>query len=98
MSYHNGMASTDQLLAEVLALPEVDRERIAGKIIDSLTDEVCQEDPDVESAWREEIVKRVESIANGTAEYADEEDVERETAEALRAYELRQNSAQVSGE
>jgi putative addiction module component (TIGR02574 family) len=49
---------------QALALPEPARAALAGKLLDSLDDEVA---PGYEQAWATEIARRVEEIDSGKA-------------------------------
>ena len=51
-----------QLLAEAMRLPESERGDLAARLLESLDPTV---DTDVESAWGEEIEKRVKEIREG---------------------------------
>ena len=54
-------AAVEELEAEVLGLPAVQRARLVEKLIASLDVE-----PDVENAWAEEIERRLAEIECGT--------------------------------
>jgi len=52
----------DRLLKDALRLPPEARGVLAGRLIDSLDNEV---DPDAEAAWNAEIARRDEEIRSG---------------------------------
>jgi len=52
-------AQSHQLLSEALRLPEKDRAELASMIIASLDEPA---DPDAESAWAEEIARRIQEF------------------------------------
>lgn len=54
----------DRIIEEALTLPEPKRADLAGKLLDSLHEEV---DPDYEAAWSAEIARRIEEIDSGKA-------------------------------
>ena len=54
----------DELLKKALTLSEQDRAALAGSLIDSL-DEV--DEASVQSAWNEEISRRIEDLDSGKA-------------------------------
>jgi putative addiction module component (TIGR02574 family) len=53
---------TAQLLQDVLRLPESERSELAAKIIDSLDPTT---DTELDSAWGEEIRRRIEELDSG---------------------------------
>lgn len=55
------------LLAEVLQLPPEDRAAIAGELIRSLEDEPEEDQAAVDTAWAEEIARRVQELDSGRA-------------------------------
>jgi putative addiction module component (TIGR02574 family) len=65
-----------KILEEALALPEEDRLYLAEALQESVAPVESQEE--IDAAWREEIVRRVKSIENGTAVLLDGDEVMRE--------------------
>lgn len=55
------MSVSDDLLNQVLALPEQDRAAIAQRLLESLE----PEDLDAEEAWAEEILARSDAVHSG---------------------------------
>lgn len=55
-------SSARKVLEEALALPEEDRRRVAEALLDSVPREPEQE---VESAWRDEVVRRIAEVERG---------------------------------
>ena len=53
-----------KLLELALALPDEQREELGQKLIDSIEDDGLPDDP----VWRAELNRRLQSVANGTAE------------------------------
>lgn len=70
-----------KILEEALALPEEDRVYLVEALQESIEHVESQEE--VDAAWREEIVRRVRSIKDGTAVLHKLEDVERELSQIL---------------
>jgi putative addiction module component (TIGR02574 family) len=58
------MDALDQLRAAALALPDGDRATLAAELIDSLDPGL---DVDYESAWSEEIARRIAALDSGQA-------------------------------
>lgn len=56
------MRDTEQLLAEVLDLPERDRADVAARILESLED---SHDGDVDEAWARELERRSAAVDSG---------------------------------
>jgi putative addiction module component (TIGR02574 family) len=56
------MRDTEQLLAEVLDLPESDRAEVAARILESLED---NRDDDVDEAWARELERRSAAVDSG---------------------------------
>jgi len=54
-------STTQRLLDEALRLPPAEREILAGKLFDSLADEI----PDAEAAWSVEIERRISELDSG---------------------------------
>lgn len=55
-------SSARKVLEEALALPEEDRRRVAEALLDSTPRESEQE---IESAWRDEVMHRIEEVRRG---------------------------------
>jgi putative addiction module component (TIGR02574 family) len=66
-----------------LLLPECEREQVAQRLLDSLKGS----DPEIERAWRHEVVRRMESVERGEAETIPHEQVMRELDEELRRWD-----------
>lgn len=64
---YNGAMTQDavRLLEGALQLPDRDRAELAASLIDSLDEQV---DEDVETAWKEEIERRVKELDDGTVQ------------------------------
>jgi putative addiction module component (TIGR02574 family) len=76
-----------KLLEQLLGLPESERLQIAEQLWDSLSDEKKQEITDEttdDPAFQAELQRRLDSVANGTAELIDGEQVFREARERLQ--------------
>jgi putative addiction module component (TIGR02574 family) len=54
-----------ELLQKALALPENERAELAGNLISSLDATV---DPDVDAAWQQEVVRRLDEVQSGKVE------------------------------
>lgn len=63
----------EELLQQVLELPEADRTAIAAKLIESLDAEA---DEGVEAAWADEIRRRIAAIDSGQERLLDWDEVE----------------------
>ena len=63
------MAVSPELRAQLLALPAEDRQALAEELYESLHEKPV--DPEWESAWTDEIAKRMKEIEDGTAELID---------------------------
>ncbi len=72
--------SAEQLLDEVLRLPEQERAEIAARLIESLEREV---DADVDAAWAAEIERRCAALDAGQAVTSDWNDVRRRIEEEI---------------
>jgi putative addiction module component (TIGR02574 family) len=66
--------NAEQLLDEVLRLPEPERAEIAARLIESLEQDV---DADVDAAWAAEIERRCAALDAGQAVTSDWNDVRR---------------------
>ncbi len=62
-----------KLLEQALALPEEDRVYLVEALQDSL--EPVESQAEIDAAWKDEIVRRVQSIEDGTAVLHDGETV-----------------------
>jgi putative addiction module component (TIGR02574 family) len=65
---------SEQLLHDVLRLPEPERAEMASKLIESLDGEA---ESDVDEAWAAEIERRCAALDSGEAVTSDWEDVRR---------------------
>jgi len=72
--------SAEQLLDEVLRLPDPERAEIAARLIESLEREV---DADVDAAWATEIERRCAALDAGQAVTSDWNDVRRRIEEEI---------------
>ena len=63
-----------ELLQKALGLPENERAELAGNLIASLDRKV---DPDVDSAWQQEIARRAHEVRSGQVKTIAWEEVER---------------------
>jgi hypothetical protein len=70
-----------KVLEEALSLPEEDRLLIAAELRESAD---ASPPAEVEEAWRDEVVRRLKSIEDGTAILHEWEDVERELLELVK--------------
>jgi hypothetical protein len=76
-----------RLLEQVLALPEADRLMVADGLWASLSDDVRDEAADQlmnDPGFRSELGRRLDSVADGTAELIDGEQVFREARDRLK--------------
>lgn len=76
-----------KLLEQLLELPETERVMIADRLWESLCDEKKQEIIDETTSdpeFQAELQRRLDSVANGTAELVDGEQVLREARERLQ--------------
>jgi hypothetical protein len=69
-----------KLLEQVLALPEEDRRWLRDKLLDRLP----TEDPQIEAAWAEEAVRRLERAERGEAKLISYDEVRAHVQRALR--------------
>ena len=65
-------ATLDKLRSEVLALSELERAQLAYELVKSLDEPA---DPDADSAWDIEILKRLRAIDTGTARLVDRDEL-----------------------
>lgn len=76
-----------KLLEQLLALPETDRLMVADRLWESLGDGMKQDAIDEVTGspeFQAELHRRLESVANGTAELVDGEQVFRQARERLK--------------
>lgn len=69
------MRSADDVLKDALALPIEDRAKIAGSLIESLDDDVV--DDEAEELWSAEIAKRIADIDAGRVKMVPWSEVEK---------------------
>src|SRR2546430_13046281 len=70
-----------ELLQKALALPENERAELAGTLISSLDTAV---DPDVDAAWQQEVVRRLNEIQSGEVKTVAWEEVQQKGRTLLR--------------
>lgn len=70
-----------RMLSEMEALAPEERDVLRAKL-DELDDDVSQEE--IDAAWEQEIVRRLQSLKDGTAVLHDHDDVMRELDEIVR--------------
>jgi putative addiction module component (TIGR02574 family) len=58
-------SSASHILESALALPEEDRRRVAEALLDSVPRDSAD---DVETAWRDEVMRRIEEVRQGEVE------------------------------
>ena len=68
------ISTLEKIRTEALSLPEADRAELAHNLVASLDG---RSDPDAESAWDAEIVRRLAEIDAGTANLIDREEFRR---------------------
>ena len=68
-------AELERVVEQALSLPGLERLSVARRILESVEPEVSEE---VERAWEEEIVKRVEKIDSGSAKFRSWEEVRKD--------------------
>jgi putative addiction module component (TIGR02574 family) len=76
------MAIRPELRNELLKLPAEERQELADELYESLGDETI--DPAWESAWSDEITRRVQEIVDGKVQLIDADDMHDELREELR--------------
>jgi putative addiction module component (TIGR02574 family) len=74
--------SAEKLRKEALALPPDERAALARELLLSLDEPA---DSGAEEAWAEEIGRRAEAVANGTATLVDWNEAEKRITERLKA-------------
>jgi putative addiction module component (TIGR02574 family) len=72
-----------KILEEALSLPEEDRLLIAAELRGSV--DASSPPEEVEEAWRDEVVRRLKSIEDGSAVLHEWEDVERELLDIVKS-------------
>ena len=70
----------DKLRAEALTLSDSERAALAYELVKSLDEPA---DPDAETEWDKEIVRRLQAIDSGTAKLIDHDEVRRRFKERL---------------
>jgi putative addiction module component (TIGR02574 family) len=70
-----------ELLQEALALPEDERAELAGSVIASLDSTV---DQDVDAAWQQEIVRRLQEVQSGEVKTISWEEASRKDVHCCR--------------
>ena len=68
-------AELEKVVEQALSLPGLERLSVARRILESIEPQASEE---VERAWEEEIVKRVEKIDSGTAEFRPWEEIKKD--------------------
>ena len=71
---HMGSPTLDKIRTEALSLPEAERAELAHNLVASLDGPA---DPDVESAWDADILRKFAEIDSGTANRIDREELGR---------------------
>jgi len=74
------MSLIDELSRKARALPPEERIRLAEELLSSVQDS----DEEIEAAWAEEIVRRLEEVENGTAKLIPAEEVFAEIRRLLK--------------
>jgi len=74
--------SAEELRQAALALPIKDRAALAKDLLLSLDDDA---EPGAEDAWLEELARRAQAIADGTADLVDWTDAEKRISARLKA-------------
>jgi hypothetical protein len=69
--------TAEELLEQALQLPKEQRRRLADQLLDSV-DEFSQADDELDPELREELVRRLKTIEDGTAVLLDGDEVVRE--------------------
>ena len=82
-------ASVESLLAQAKALSDTEREELARRLYDTLPPlpempVVWDSEEEAEAAWQEELRRRLDSVADGTAQLLDGEQVFAELQTRLR--------------
>lgn len=74
----------DRVEAEALRLPVVDRARLAHRLLESLNDDVVEDQAEVERAWQAEIERRIAEFEKGGVTTISSSEVLREARARLR--------------
>jgi putative addiction module component (TIGR02574 family) len=69
-----------ELLQKALSLSDEERAELAGNLISSLDQRV---DPDVDTAWQQEVIRRSEEIRSGKVNTVASDDVQRKARTLL---------------
>jgi putative addiction module component (TIGR02574 family) len=77
----NVTQEADELLKKALTLPASDRATLAGSLIDSL-DEI--DEVSAQSAWNDEIARRIEDLDSGKAKTVPWDEVQRRISAKLK--------------
>ena len=77
------MAIRPELRDELLKLPADERQTLADELYESLDDEPV--DPAWERAWSDEIVRRVQEVAEGKVQLVDADEMHDELREEFRS-------------
>ncbi len=78
------MATKDELLVDVMKLPEQDRAELAHALLFSLGDASAEDPREVEAAWAAEIARRAEDVVAGRSKTVDGVEALREIQEELQ--------------
>lgn len=70
--------TAEELLEQAMQLPKEQRLRLADELLDSIEEFSQTDDDEVDPELREELVRRLKSIEDGTAELLDDDEVMRE--------------------
>ncbi len=65
----------EKVVEQALSLPGLERLSVARRILESVEPQISEE---VERAWEEEILKRVEKIDGGTAKFRPREEIKKD--------------------
>jgi hypothetical protein len=65
----------EKVVEQALSLPGLERLSVARRILESVEPQASEE---VERAWEEQIVKRVEKIDSGTAKFRSWEEIKKD--------------------
>lgn len=81
--------STDELLAQVLRLPRIERAKLAAEVLTSLED---VDDEEVVAAWASELERRSREVEDGVVATVDWETTRTEIAKELEDRRARRAS------
>jgi len=73
-------SAAKKILEDALSLPEEDRRRLGEALLDSIPRESSEE---VEGAWRDEVVRRIEEVRQGEAKPEAWSEVKKHIRDAL---------------